>query len=79
MCVPQPLSTIENETEFAPTPPPSFRSPYTSPYRTKNAPPLRRYSSAAHVLRDTLAKQGVWGLYAGIMPNFLKVLPPPSY
>ena len=24
-------------------PPPPFRSPYTSPYRTKNAPPLRRW------------------------------------
>jgi hypothetical protein len=51
-----------------------------APWRaqTSGMPGAVVYSSTAHVLRDTLAKQGVWGLYAGIMPNFLKVLPATS-
>ena len=45
-----------------PPPPPLFRSPYTSPYRTKNAPPLGRFlvacTASPSATRSALARGG---------------------
>lgn len=33
------------------------------------------YTSTADVVRQTLAREGVFGLYRGLVPSLLKVLP----
>lgn len=46
--------------------------------QTSGIPGRKVYTSASHVITDTIAKDGFRGLYRGIIPNMLKVLPSTS-
>ena len=46
--------------------------------QTSGIPGRKVYKSASHVIQDTIAQDGFRGLYRGIVPNMLKVLPSTS-